>query len=85
LNRRNVLGSTASTFKHAFGAKGEVDPINHLIGTAIGWCGNPDKDATYLAVTPAKNDGTTIYKLRVRTCRSKPSGRSVFTTPKATS
>jgi hypothetical protein len=61
-----VLGSTANSFTHAFGAKGEVDPIHHLIGTAMGWGGNPDKDATYLAVTPAKNDGTTIYKLSVR-------------------
>ena len=32
----------------------------------MGWGGNPDKDATYLAVTPAKNDGTTIYKLSVK-------------------
>lgn len=28
--------------------------------------GNPDKDATYLNITPAKNDGKTIYKLDVR-------------------
>jgi hypothetical protein len=28
--------------------------------------GNPDKDATYLNVTPAKNDGATIYKLNVK-------------------
>jgi len=34
-----------------------------LIGTALGWGGNPDKDATYLNVTPAKNDGSTVYKL----------------------
>ena len=25
-----------------FGKKGEVDPVAHLIGTAIGWGGNPD-------------------------------------------
>ena len=37
-----------------------------LIGTAAGWGGNPDKDATYLSVTPAKNDGTTVYKLNVK-------------------
>ena len=28
--------------------------------------GNPDKDATYLGVTPSKNDGSTIYKLTVK-------------------
>ena len=49
-----------------FGTKAEVDPIRHLIGTAAAWGGNPDKDATYLNITPAKNDGTTVYKLNVR-------------------
>ena len=29
------------------------------------WGGNPDKDATYLNITPAGNDGTTVYKLSV--------------------
>jgi hypothetical protein len=61
-----VLGSTIPDFKGAFGTKAEVDPIRHLIGTATGWGGNPDKDATYLNVTPAKNDGKTIYKLDVK-------------------
>ena len=61
-----VLGSTIPDFKKAFGTKAEVDPIRHLIGTAMGWGGNPDKDAIYLNVTPAKNDGTTVYKLDVK-------------------
>ena len=61
-----VLNSTAGGFKHAFGAKADVDPIYHLIATAAGWGGNPDKDATYLSVTPARNDGTTVYKLSVK-------------------
>jgi len=60
-----VLGSTTSGFKNAFGSKGQVDPVNHLIGTAMGWGGNPQRDATYIGVTPARNDGTTIYKLNV--------------------
>jgi hypothetical protein len=60
-----VLASTIADFKNAFGAKGDVDPIRHLIVTAAGWGGNPGKDATYLAVTPAKNDGSTVYKLNV--------------------
>jgi hypothetical protein len=59
-----VLASSAGGFKGAFGAKGEVDPIKHLIGTAAGWGGNPDKDASYLSFDPAKNDGT-VYKLSV--------------------
>jgi hypothetical protein len=61
-----VLGSTTPDFKHAFGNKEQVDPIRHLINTAAAWGGNPDKDATYLNVTPARNDGTTIYKLVVK-------------------
>ena len=61
-----VLNTTISDFKNGFGARGKVDPIMHLIGTASGWGGNPDKDATYAMVTPAKNDGTTVYKLNVK-------------------
>lgn len=61
-----VLGSTIPDFKGAFGSKERVDPIRHLIGTAAAWGGNPEKDATYLNVTPTKNDGTTIYKLNVK-------------------
>jgi hypothetical protein len=60
-----VLSSTTSDFKNAFGPKGTVDPVRHLLATAAGWGGNPDKDATYLSYTPAKNDGETVYKLRV--------------------
>ncbi len=61
-----VLASATEGFRHAFGAKGRVDPIRHLIATAAGWGGNPDRDATYLSFTPAQNDGTTVYKLKVR-------------------
>jgi hypothetical protein len=60
-----LLAAHTGGFKNAFGAKGEVDPIRHLIGTAAGWGGNPDKDATYLSYNPARNDGSTIYKLTV--------------------
>jgi hypothetical protein len=61
-----VLASTTAGFKNAFGPEGKVDPIKHLIGTAAGWGGNPDKDATYLSNTPPKNDGVTVYKLNVK-------------------
>ena len=61
-----VLASTIPDFKKAFGTKTQVDPVRHLVGTAAAWGGNPDKDATYLNITPAKNDGTTIYKLNVK-------------------
>ncbi len=61
-----VLATTIPDFKGAFGTKDDVDPIRHLLGTAAGWGGNPDKDATYLNITPANNDGTTVYKLNVK-------------------
>jgi hypothetical protein len=37
-----------------------------LIGTAAGFGGNPDKDATYLNITPERNDGKTVYRLDVK-------------------
>ena len=61
-----ALGSTIPDFKAAFGAKGQVDPVRHLIGSALGWGGNPDREATYLNITPAKNDGKTVYRLDVK-------------------
>jgi hypothetical protein len=60
-----VLAKHTDGFQHAFGTKNDVDPVKHLIGTAAGWGGNPDKDATYLAGAVSKNDGTTVYKLKV--------------------
>lgn len=61
-----VLSEFTGGFRNAFGPKGQVDPVRHLIGTAAGWGGNPDKDATYLSFTPSRNDGATIYKLKVK-------------------
>ncbi len=61
-----VLNTTIPDFKNAFGARGKVDPVMHLIGTASGWGGNPDKDAAYAQVVAPKNDGTTIYKMNVK-------------------
>ena len=60
-----TLGATLPDLRHAFGARGEVDPVRHLIATATAWGGNPDKDAIYLNFTPAHNDGKTIHTLRV--------------------
>jgi hypothetical protein len=61
-----VLSTTIPDFKKAFGTKQEVDPVRHFIGTAAAWGGNPDKDATYLNVTPPKNDGVTVHRLTVK-------------------
>lgn len=61
-----VLAKYAGGFSRAFGTKAQVEPVRHLIGTAAGWGGNPDKDASYVSFAPQKNDGNTIYKLRVK-------------------
>jgi hypothetical protein len=61
-----VLASTLPDQRRMYGSKAEVDPVRFLIGAAMGWAGNPDKDATYLIGTPAKNDGHTVHELVVR-------------------
>jgi hypothetical protein len=60
-----TLGKTMPDTYHTFGPRGEVDPVRHLIGAAIGWGGNPERDAFYLNLTPSKNDGKTRYRLHV--------------------
>ena len=52
--------------RRMFGRKDQVDPIQHLIGTAAGWGGNPATAAMYVGVEPAKNDGKTFYRLTVK-------------------
>lgn len=47
-----------------FGAREDVDPIRHLIGTAYGWGGLPADQAFYLPVTPGLPVGH--YALTVR-------------------
>jgi hypothetical protein len=61
-----VLAGTIPDTKGMFGSRNQVDPVRHLIGTATGWGGNAPKDATYLTVVPAKNDGRTVHKLSVK-------------------
>ncbi len=60
------LGETVSDTRRMFGAgPDQVDPVRHLVGTALVWGGLPEKDGLYLPVTPDRNDGTTVHKLRV--------------------
>jgi hypothetical protein len=49
-----------------FGDVSEVDPVRHLLGTAMGWGGNRKEDAMYVVLTPPDNDGQTPYVLRVK-------------------
>jgi hypothetical protein len=60
------LGTTISDTRRMFGAsEDQVDPVRHLIGSAMLWGGFPEKDALYLPITPTRNDGTTVHKLSV--------------------
>ena len=56
------LSATLPDSKGMFGTKSDTDPVRRLIGSATGWGGNPEKDAMYLSVRPANNDGATIYR-----------------------
>jgi hypothetical protein len=49
-----------------FGTRSEVDPVAHLIGTAIGWGGNPPYAAVYDSTYPKNSDGKTVHKLTVK-------------------
>jgi hypothetical protein len=61
-----MLATTLPDTKGMFGPRGGVDPLRHLIGAASAWGGNPEKDALYLNVVPAHNDGKTVYRLNVK-------------------
>jgi hypothetical protein len=47
-----TLARGVNAFAHAFGRKGDVDPIKHLLGTASGWGGLPEREAFYINVDP---------------------------------
>jgi hypothetical protein len=59
------LGATLPDSGRMFGSKDDTDPVRRLIGSAVAWGGNPEKDAMYFSVHPAKNDGATVYRLAV--------------------
>lgn len=53
-----VLGSTRTDTNPYFGQKRLLNPLYHLIGTALGWGGNPPEAAVYKTVFIEQNDGT---------------------------
>jgi len=61
-----VLASTRTSSKGMFGDKAKLNPISHLLGTAMGWGGNPEQAAMYDSVAPEKNDGKTPYRITVK-------------------
>ncbi len=57
--------NSGATTAARFGARGQVDPIEHLLYTAAGWGGNPHEAAVYVSVVPKANDGKTVLRLTV--------------------
>lgn len=49
----------------AFGAQDEVDPVAHLVGTAVGWGANPREAADYIFGQVPQNDGVLAHALTV--------------------
>lgn len=45
-----TLARGVAKYDHSFGTETEVDPIMHLLGTASGWGGLPEYEATYISV-----------------------------------
>jgi para-nitrobenzyl esterase len=62
----NALAALGPIEGVSFGRKDEVDPIRHLIGTAVGWGGNPRSAAVYVGAFPKANDGKTVHALTVK-------------------
>ncbi len=58
-----TLAKGLPDYAGAFGARGEVDPIRHLIGTASAWGGLPETEAFYVNVEPGMPVGD--YELTV--------------------
>lgn len=59
-----ALGSTLQGATRMFGRADAVDPVHHLIGTAVGWGGLPESEAFYATVSPGLPVGE--YRIVVR-------------------
>jgi hypothetical protein len=57
------LAKNVQGFARTFGTKDEVDPVRHLLGTAAGWGGLPEREAYYVNVDPGLPPAR--YQLRV--------------------
>jgi len=65
---RNALitvGKTMNDTRDTYGEADEVDPVKHLLGTAVAWGGMPESVTLFLFRVPERNDGETPYTLTV--------------------
>ena len=58
------LGRTLPGTERMFGSRDTVDPVRHLIGTAVGWGGLPEQETFYEIVEPGLPVGE--YRIVVR-------------------
>lgn len=66
---RNALSNLAElgfSANYAFGRKEETKPIDHLIGAAAGWGGQPRSAAMYVIDSVSENDGKTAYTVTAK-------------------
>ncbi len=52
-------------FSRGFGARGQVDPVAHLVSTAAGWGGNPPAAAVYEAVFPPAGEAPRAWRMHL--------------------
>lgn len=57
-----TLARGVSKYDHSFGTEAEVEPVMHLLGTASGWGGLPEYEATYISV----NEELPVAEYRLR-------------------
>ncbi len=62
----NVLAATKTDMTGMFGEKSKLNPIDHLLGAASGWGGNPKEAAVYQSGMAKLNDGKIPHVLTVR-------------------
>jgi len=61
----NVLAATATDSSGMFGDKSKLDPVEHLLGAAFGWGGNPKEGAMYINGATEQNDGKAAYTMTI--------------------
>ena len=63
VDRLNALLPFTGGISGTFGAKEDVNPLRHMIGTAVGWGGLPETEAMYPSAVPGLPVGE--YKIEV--------------------
>jgi len=60
-----TVGETMDDTRDTYGEADGVDPIKHLLGTAIAWGGMPESETLFLFRTPKQNDGDAPHTLTI--------------------